>query len=124
MISGPRSALLEPEPNSKIHRRFQARKCPELAWRTRVGDCRRPHQRHRGTGIWLDRDIAAGWPAVHGARESLPTMPRAQPRTPAGEGGILELRKRFRARDRLSAGGRWIRTLGPPSGGHPGLYRL
>src|SRR5271165_516364 len=29
------------------------------------------------------------------------------------EAGVLDLRKRMRARDGLSAGGRWIRTIGP-----------
>ena len=36
------------------------------------------------------------------------------PRTPARKAGVLDLRKRFRERDGLSAGERRIRTLGPP----------
>src|ERR1700730_10969556 len=40
--------------------------------------------------------------------------PAAQTRA---ESRVLDLRKLLRERDRLSAGGRWIRTLGPPSEG-------
>ena len=40
--------------------------------------------------------------------------PSAQTRA---ESRVLDLRKRLRKRDRLSAGGRWIRTFGPPSEG-------
>src|ERR1700724_3227776 len=37
--------------------------------------------------------------------------PAAQTRA---ESRVLDLRKRLRERDRLSAGGRWIRTIGTP----------
>ena len=37
----------------------------------------------------------------------------SQPRTPARKAGVLDLRKWMRPRDRLSAGERWIRTVGP-----------
>jgi hypothetical protein len=48
---------------------------------------------------------------------SLAIQPPSQPRTPARKAGVLDARKRLRERDGLSAGGRWIRTLGPPSEG-------
>ena len=73
---------------------------------------RQPHQRHCGTGIWPDRDIAAGWRDIETPCASLPTRSPSQPRTPARKAGVLDLRKRMRARDGLSAGGRWIRTSG------------
>jgi hypothetical protein len=74
---------------------------------------RRPHQRRRGTGIWPDRDIAAGWRDIETPRASLPTRSPSRPHTPARKAGVLDLRKRMRARDGLSAGGRRIRTIGP-----------
>ena len=75
---------------------------------------RRPHQRHCGTGIWRDRDIAAGWRYLETPCASLPTRSPSQPRTAARKAGVLDPRKQLRERDRLSAGGRRIRTLGPP----------
>jgi hypothetical protein len=33
---------------------------------------------------------------------------------PARKAGVLDFRNRMRERDGLSAGGSWIRTLGPP----------
>src|SRR5580700_4805789 len=42
--------------------------------------------------------------------------PAAQTRA---ESRVLNVRKQKRERDRLSAGGRWIRTLGPRSGATP-----
>jgi hypothetical protein len=74
---------------------------------------RRPHQRHCGTGIWRDRDIAAGWRDLETPCASLPTRSPTQPRTAARKAGVLDLRKRMRPRDRLSAGGSRIRTSGP-----------
>src|SRR5207248_3140402 len=44
---------------------------------------------------------------------------RSQPRTPARKAVVLDLRKRIRARDGLSAGGKWIRTIGPSLGLSP-----
>jgi hypothetical protein len=73
---------------------------------------RRPHQRHCGTGIWPDRDIATGCCGIEIPCASLPTSPPQQPRSPARKAGVLHVRERLGARDRLSAGGRWIRTLG------------
>ena len=73
---------------------------------------RRPHQRHCGTGIWPGRDIAAGWRDIETPCASLPTRSPSQPRTPARKAGVLDARKRMRARDGLSAGGKWIRTSG------------
>src|ERR1700739_3337215 len=46
---------------------------------------------------------------------SLLTPSSSEPRTPAGKGRVLDARKWLRERDGLSAGGRWIRTLGPPA---------
>jgi hypothetical protein len=43
---------------------------------------------------------------------SLATQPPSQPRTPARKAGVLDARKWLRERDGLSAGGRWIRTIG------------
>ena len=48
---------------------------------------RRPHQRRCGTGIWRDRDIAAGWRDLVTPCASLPTRSpshRAQPRGKPG----------------------------------------
>jgi hypothetical protein len=73
---------------------------------------RRPHQRHCGTGIWRDRDIAAGWRDLETPCASLPTRSPSQPRTAARKAGVLDPRKQLRERDGLSAGGRWIRTFG------------
>jgi hypothetical protein len=53
-----------------------------------------------------------GKPAV-----SLLTPSSSEPRTPAGKARVLDARKWLRERDGLSAGGRWIRTFGPPSEG-------
>ena len=74
---------------------------------------RRPHQPHCGTGIWPDRDIAAGWRDIQTLCASPRTRSPSQPRTAARKAEVLDLRKRMRERHRLSAGGRWIRTLGP-----------
>ena len=45
---------------------------------------------------------------------SLLTPSSSEPRTPAGKARVLDARKWLRERDGLSAGGRWIRTLGSP----------
>jgi len=45
---------------------------------------------------------------------SLPTRSPSQPRTAARKAGVLDPRKQLRERDGLSAGGKWIRTIGPP----------
>jgi hypothetical protein len=103
-------ALLEPDPKFKKHRTLQLEKEPTSfrhAWHSR-----RPHQRHCGTGIGPDRDIAAGWREIETPCASLPTRSPSRPRTPARKTGVLDLRKRMRARDRLAAGGRWIRSYG------------
>jgi hypothetical protein len=70
--------------------------------------------RHCGTGISPDRDIAAGWRAIETRGASLPTRSPSQPRTPALKAGVLHVRERLGARDRLSAGGSRIRTFRPP----------
>src|ERR1700736_6556924 len=44
---------------------------------------------------------------------SLLTPSSSEPRTPAGKARVLDARKWLRERDGLSAGGRWIRTIGP-----------
>jgi hypothetical protein len=46
--------------------------------------------RHCGTGIWPDRDIAAGWRAIETRGASLPTRAPSQPRTPARKAGVLD----------------------------------
>src|SRR5260370_15411326 len=48
------------------------------------------------------------------AAGSLVTRSSSEPRTPAGKARVLDARKWLRERDRLSAGGRWIRTIGTP----------
>ena len=73
-----------------------------------------PHQPHCGTGIWPDRDIAAGRSAYRKARcVSADAVVKRASQTRA-ESRVLDLRKWLRKRDRLSAGGRWIRTIGTP----------
>jgi hypothetical protein len=64
-----------------------------------------------GTGIWRDRDIAAGWRYLETPSASLPTRSPCQRRTAARKAGVLDPRKQLRERDRRSAGGEWIRTL-------------
>src|ERR1700757_451990 len=44
---------------------------------------------------------------------SLLTPSTSEPRTPARKARVLDARKWLRERDGLSAGGRWIRTIGP-----------
>ena len=126
MISGSCWALVEPGPGAEIHCTIKLRRTPRLYWGRR-GHSRRPHQRHCGTGIWRDRDIAASWRYLKIACASLPTRSPTQPRTAARKAGVLHVRERLGARDRLSAGGRRIRTLGPPSVGFtqtPGSPRI
>src|ERR1700726_4169464 len=50
---------------------------------------------------------------------SLLTPSSSEPRTPAEKARVLDARKWLRERDGLSAGGRWIRTVGPPSAATP-----
>ena len=74
--------------------RSNARSSPEKA-PTSLGPAWhswRPHQRHSGTGIWPDRDIAAGWRAIETRGASLPTRSPSQSRTPARKAGVLDLR--------------------------------
>ena len=77
---------------------------------------RRPHQRHCGTGIWPDRDIAAGWRDLETPCASLPTRSPSQPRTPARKAGVLDPRKRLAGERRTlrwrEAGFSRIRTIG------------
>ena len=98
--------MLEPDPNSEIYRTFSPEKA-RLRW-GRHGILVGHRHRHCGTGIWPDRDIAAGWRATRGA--SLPTRSPSQPRTAARKAGVLDPRRQLRERDGLSAGGNWIRT--------------
>ena len=49
----------------------------------------RLHRPKCGTGIWPDRDIAAGWRDVGGPCGSLPTAPRTQPGNPRGKPRFL-----------------------------------
>src|SRR5437588_9246999 len=59
----------------------------QLRWVQR-GILADPHQRHRGTGIWPDRDIAASWRDIETRCASLPTRSPSQPRTPARKAGF------------------------------------
>jgi hypothetical protein len=52
---------------------------------------RRPHQRHCGTGIWRDRDIAAGWRDLKTSCASLPTRSPSHRAQPRGKPGFLTL---------------------------------
>jgi hypothetical protein len=47
------------------------------------------HRRKCGTGIWPDRDIAAGWSDIGVPCGSLPTAPKTQPGNPRGNPGFL-----------------------------------
>ena len=71
-------------------------------------------QPHCGTGIRPDRDIAARRSDIKhpGVSADAVAKPSAQTRP---ESRVLDLRKRLRKRDGLSAGGRSIRTIGPRS---------
>ena len=51
---------------------------------------RRPHQWHCGTGIWRDRDIAAGRRDLETPCASLPTRSPNLPRTAARKAGVLD----------------------------------
>jgi hypothetical protein len=76
--------------------RSNARSSPEKA-PTSLGPSRpfhRSRHRHCGTGIWPDRDIAAGWRDIETPCASLPTQSPSQPRTPARKAGVLHVRER------------------------------
>src|SRR6516162_1741495 len=66
-----------------------------------------------GTGIWPSRDIIAVRRHVAGLCPSLATAPPAMARTSAGNARVFDLGRPTPVRDGRSAGGRWIRTLGP-----------
>src|SRR4029077_18237436 len=70
-ISGPRSVLPEPGPNSKT-----------------IQSLSRPHHRRCGTGISPDRDITARRHDVAAPRASLPTAPLAPARNTRGYRGF------------------------------------
>src|ERR1700680_1297701 len=55
--------------------------------------------------------VGAQWKAWRVSADPV-VKPAAQTRA---ESRVLNVRKQKRERDRLSAGGRWIRTLGPPA---------
>src|SRR6202035_3078261 len=73
------------------------------------------HQPHRGTGIRPDRDIAARRSDIKTSRRLYRRGRQAIRAQTRAESRVLDLRKRLRKRDRLSAGGSRIRTLGPPA---------
>jgi hypothetical protein len=110
--SGSCWALVEPGSSAEIHRTIKLGERGDFI-RTRRGILADPHQRGCGTGIWRDRDIAAGWRDLKIPCASLPTRSPSQPRTAARKAGVLDPRKQLRERDGLSAGGKWIRTIGP-----------
>ena len=64
-ISGLRLVLLKPDPNSQDPQASLNQSKPDLIWgpasRLQPNNLSRPHRRKCGTGIWPDRDIAAGW---------------------------------------------------------------
>jgi hypothetical protein len=55
---------------------------------------RRPHQRHCGTGIWRNRDIAAGWRDLETPCASLPTRSPSHPAPPRGKPRFSTLESR------------------------------
>src|SRR5690348_12148693 len=70
--SGSRSALVSPVRAQRSTARSSSGKAPILSepeWHSR-----RPDQRHCVTGIWRDRDIAAGWRDLETPCASLPTQ--------------------------------------------------
>src|SRR5215471_6880051 len=71
------------------------------------------HHWHRGTGIWLSRDIATDGRHIAGLPRSLSTLPPAIARRPARKAALFDLGAIFPLRDGLSAGGNGILTLGP-----------
>src|SRR5580704_17031027 len=74
------------------------------------------HQPHCGTGIRPDRDIAARRSDIKTSRRLCDAVAKPSAQTRAAS-RVLDVRKRLRKRDRLSAGGKWIRTFGPPVSG-------
>src|SRR5262252_2924463 len=89
-----------------------------------------PTARRRGGAVAIGDDPFLHWKSKFGSLASLSITwfsygsegrvaqsisrpkPPSQPRTPALKAGVLHVRERLGARDRLSAGGRWIRTFG------------
>jgi hypothetical protein len=92
MLSGPCSALLEPEPTSQDPPTSLSSKESPTSWdRSRASNtaARRGIAGKCGTGIWPDRDIAPGWRDIGGPCGSLPTAPGTQPGNPRGKPGFL-----------------------------------
>ena len=105
--------------------RSNARSSPEKAPTSLgpSGHSQRPRQRHCGTGIWPDRDIAGSWRDVDEPCASLPALPPRRARARRGNCRFFDTGTRNLARDGLSAGANEIRTVGP-AGGHRRLGRL
>ena len=72
----------------------------------------RGHRRAHSRQIWPNRDIAGVRRYIEILRVSADLVVKPAAHTRA-EAGVLDARTRIRERDRLSAGGRWIRTIGP-----------
>ena len=88
----PRSAHAGGDRAQRSTARSSSAKAPTLSepeWHSR-----RPDQRHCGTGIWRDRDIAAGWRDRETPCASLPTQAPSRPPTAARKAQVLGLRKR------------------------------
>src|SRR5437762_1864424 len=84
-VSGPRSVLPEPDPNSKT-----------------TVSLSRPHHRRCGTGIWPDRDITARRPDVAACcAVSADRVARPGPHT-RGKPRLLDVGRRIHARDRFA----------------------
>jgi hypothetical protein len=105
-ISGSCSASLEPNPDSKIYRTLSSAR---LRWDRRgnlattsasLRYWNSARQRYCRQLVRYRKTLA-----------SLPTRSPSQQPRPARKAGFLDLRKQLRERDRLSAGGRWIRTF-------------
>ena len=67
--------------------------------------------RHCGTGIGPDRDITGSWRDVDEPCASLPAVPPGRARAHRGNCRLFDTGRRNLARDRLSAGGDWIRNF-------------
>src|SRR4029077_6558713 len=110
-ISGSCWALVEPGPSAEIHRTIKLGERPDFI----------------GTGVATSPTPSAALRYWNMARQrycrrlalsetpsaSLPTRSPSQPRTAARKAEVLDTRKQLGERDRLSAGGNRIRTIGP-----------
>ena len=68
--------------------------------------------RHCGTGKAPDRDVTGSCRDVNELCASLPAVPPGRARAHRGNCRLFDTGRKNLARDRLFAGGRWIRTFG------------